>query len=251
MGGLKLGAIAALIVLVAGLLGGCTTWRSVEGPGAGARLPLEEHPALSSDGGDAFVVLYSGDGGAAGGNRAIARALAARGTPTVAVDSLAYFWTGRRAEAAAKDLAALVEHYAGAWGRPKVVLAGYSFGGSALPGIAARLPATVRTRVRAVVLVAPRDYVEMTLRPHSWFNIRPRRAKAMAPDIAALGAVRVVCVAGEQDELAACPRLPAGLVEAKSLKGGHKFAGDFGAVAAIIAGEAAPAQAAVSAPPSP
>ena len=65
----------------------------------------------------------------------------------------------------------------------------------------------------------------MTLRPHSWFNIRPRRAKAMAPDIAALGAVRVVCVAGEQDELAACPRLPAGLVEAKSLKGGHKFAG--------------------------
>jgi type IV secretory pathway VirJ component len=237
-------ALALSILLTAAALGGCATWSTVDGGTTGAaRAPVEEHTVLPGTAGDAFVVLYSGDGGASGGTRAIAKALAARGTPTVTVDSLSYFWSHKSPAQAAADLAVIIEHYAQAWGRPRVVLTGYSFGGSALPGIVGNLAGPARDRVRAIVLVAPRDYVEMTLRPHSWLNIRPPHAHVMADDIRALGDVRVVCVHGETDGLAACPRLPAGMVEAHELPGGHTFAGDFGGVASIIAGEAQPAQA--------
>ncbi|HZZ34273.1 MAG TPA: AcvB/VirJ family lysyl-phosphatidylglycerol hydrolase, partial [Caulobacteraceae bacterium] len=138
----------------------------------------------------------------------------------------------------AAELAALIAHYKAAWGARRIVLAGYSFGGSALPAIARRLPAEAWKQIRSLVLIAPRDYVELTLRPHSWLDIKPPHAPPLTADLQALPGVRVVCVYGEKDRLAACPRLPAGMVEAHKLPGGHKFDGDYADVAAIMAREA-------------
>lgn len=222
--------------LCAAALSACASYRDIE-PGGGLRMPVEEHPAAGG-GGDTLVVLYSGDGGSRGGNRKISADLAARGVPVVDVDSLAYFWRKRSIAKDAAELEALIDHYAQVWHASKVVLAGYSFGGSALPLIAGALPASVWKRVRSVVLIAPRDYVELTLRPHSWINIKPPHAPPLEADLRALGNARVVCVYGEKDGLAACPRLPAGLVEVRKLAGGHTFGGHYAPVAAILEGEA-------------
>jgi type IV secretory pathway VirJ component len=228
----------ALLALAAAPLAACATFRDIgDVPGARVRMPVEEHPALGG-GADAFVVIYSGDGGSRGGNRVISADLAARGVAVVDIDSLSYFWRSRPAARAAKDLAAVIDHYARVWHANQVVLAGYSFGGSALPAIARELPAQARSRVRAMILIAPRDYVELTLRPHSWINIKPAHAPPLTADLETFRRTRVVCIYGEKDGLAACPRLPPGLAEPHKLPGGHKFDGDYAAVAALVEAEA-------------
>jgi type IV secretory pathway VirJ component len=233
------GKLSRIVVALAlSMLAACATYRSV-GPDPGrpaARLPIEEHPAQG--GGDTFVVLYSGDGGSSGGNRQISNDLAARGVPVVDIDSLAYFWRERTEGGMATDLTAVIEHYASKWGRQRVVLAGYSFGGSAIPVLAGDLPQAERARVRSVVMIAPRDYVELLLEPHSWINIRPRHARPIVPALRALAWTRLVCVYGEHDGLAACPRLPAGLTENHRMTGGHTFGHDYAQVAAVLEAEA-------------
>jgi len=230
------------LLVAAAPLAACAAYSDIgpaPGEAAARRMPVQAHDARTG-GGNTFVILYSGDGGASGGNRAISNDVAARGVPVVEVDSLAYFWRSRPIEAAAADLEALIAHYAAQWRARHVVLAGYSFGGSALPGIVRRLPDALRAKIRSVVLIAPRDYVEMTLRPHSWINIRPPHARPLIGDLKPLAGTRLVCVYGEKDKLAACPRLPTGLAEVHRLPGGHKFDGDYAGVGAILAAEARP-----------
>src|ERR1700722_16635195 len=108
-----------------------------------SHLPLVEVPASAADG-DTFVVLYSGDSGWTGTPQGFSTALAEAGEPVVGIDALRYFLRPHSPQAAAADLAAVIEHYAAAWSRPRVILVGYSFGADSLPLIVEQLPAEER-----------------------------------------------------------------------------------------------------------
>jgi type IV secretory pathway VirJ component len=209
--------------------------RAAYDPGSLARRMglRESEPAQRR--GDAFVVLYSGDGGQSRGDRAIARALADDGLPVVDVNSLAYFWKRRTPGEAAADLAAVITQYSRTLGTAHVVVAGFSFGASAAPLIVGALPTPMRPQVRAVVLVGPRDYAELVVRPNSWLNIRGASAQPLAPTLAGVAWTRVVCVYGTKDRLQACTKLPGRSVTPVELAGGHHFGRAYGAVAAVIA----------------
>src|SRR5262245_32540064 len=72
--------------------------------------PLVEVP--SNLPGDAFVVLYSGDGGWAQADCEFSHRLAAKGLPVVGVNSVRYFTKARTPEAAAVDLSRTIDLYA-------------------------------------------------------------------------------------------------------------------------------------------
>src|SRR3954462_15321721 len=107
-----LAAVAAVVALSTGAQAKVSVVRDVCDKNLPARLmagPFVETGAAK--GGDAFVVLYSGDGGWAKADCEFAHLLAQRGLPVVGVNSVRYFAKGRTPEAAAADLARLSDEY--------------------------------------------------------------------------------------------------------------------------------------------
>jgi len=207
-----------------------------------AHLPLVEVPPAAGAG-DTFVVLYSGDSGWGATAQGFSAELAVAGEPVVGVDSLRYFMRRRAPKAAAADLAAIVEHYAGTWDRPKVILVGYSFGADSLPLIVEQLPAEARARVRLMVLISPADRADMVFSGLSWLNLTLPGARPLAPALLTLGPIPAVCIRAEHDPRAACDRFAPWAIASVRLPGWHRYRGQYQAVARIIlssAGLAAP-----------
>jgi type IV secretory pathway VirJ component len=200
-------------------------------PGASAArlagLPLIEVPVASH--GDTLAVFYSGDGGWAGIDRGLAQGFVKAGVPVVGYDSLRYFWTKRSPQAAADDLAAVIRHYQAAWGKQRVILAGYSFGADALPVIVQHLPADLRGQVRIVALLGTDATGELEFHPGDWLDVGGKDTYPIAPVLGSLKDVPMVCVYGSQEHGDACPSFPAG-VRKIGLPGDHHFNGDYDAV---------------------
>lgn len=197
-----------------------------------AALPLVELPASGQS--DTMAVFYSGDGGWAGIDKGLASGFSKVGAPVVGYDSLRYFWNRRSPDEAAADLGAVMRHYMAAWGKTKVVLVGYSFGADALPTIVAHLPLDLRTHVRLVALLGLDTDGELEFHPTDWLDQNGPTAYPIAPVLAKLKGVPVVCLYGDQEEDAACPTFAAGLVRPIRLSGGHHFNGDYESVGAAI-----------------
>lgn len=210
-------------------------------------LPLTEVPAGAQAGGandadgtdDLFVVFLSGDGGWADLDRSVADMMAARGAPVVGWNSLRYFWEERPPPEAAADLARVIEAYAREWKRGRVLLVGYSFGADVLPFMIARLPAQSRARVAGFVSIAGSRAAEFQFSTADWFT-DASSGMAVAPMLAKLAPLPMLCVYGAQDAGSVCPIVPAGAVRSLPLPGGHHIGGDFGAVIAPALALAAP-----------
>lgn len=192
-----------------------------------AGLPLVEVPVASQ--GDTLAVFYSGDGGWAGIDRGLAQGFVKAGVPVVGYDSLRYFWTKRSPQAAADDLAAVIRHYQASWGKQRVILAGYSFGADALPVIVQHLPADLRGQIRIVALLGADATGELEFHPGDWLDVSGKETYPIAPVLASLKGLPVVCVYGSQEHDDACPTFPAE-VRKIGLPGDHHFNGDYEAV---------------------
>ena len=114
-----------------------------------------------------------------------------------------------------------------------MVLAGYSFGAEALPGLWPYLPPEVRSHVRAVVMMGPSNTMEMVIRPWSLLNIDSAGAVPLKPLLAGVVGPRVTCIYGAADKVSDCPKLlpPAQLL---AVPGGHHFNGDYPAVTRAV-----------------
>jgi len=196
-----------------------------------ASLPLVEVPVASR--GDTLAVFYSGDGGWASIDRGLAQGFVEAGVPVVGYDSLRYFWTKRSPQAAADDLAAVIRHYQAAWGKQRVILAGYSFGADALPIIVQHLPTDLRGRVRVVALLGADATGELEFHPGDWLDVSGKDTYPIAPVLASLKDVPMVCVYGAEEHDDACPTFP-GVVRKVGLPGDHHFNGDYSAVGRVL-----------------
>jgi type IV secretory pathway VirJ component len=206
--------------------------------GVVADLPLTE--VLPQRHADRLAILLTGDGGWAGLDRELAARLAAAGVYVVGLNSLKYYWTARTPEQSAADVARVIEHYSAAWQAHEVLLIGYSFGADVLPFIVNRLPAELQRKVRAVSLLGPSHYASFEVRVADWLPGVTRGGAAIAPEIARMPAVPILCMygAGETDTL--CPELPASRVRVATIGRGHHFGGDYDAVAASVLAFSAP-----------
>jgi type IV secretory pathway VirJ component len=211
----------------------------VEARAGPAARPGGAHPA---DERQTFVILYTGDNGWQPGDKAFARGISDAGLPVLAIDSLRYFSRSPSRAQASRDLAQAIEAYAAVWGRPQVILAGYSFGADALLLLLDRLPPATRARIRGVALIAPGARSDLSLHPYTLFDLDKPTAAAMAPLLAGLRGLPATCIYAADDPGAACPRLPAALISPRTASGGHVFKGDRATVARMIAATGGPAR---------
>lgn len=195
-------------------------------------LPLVEVPAAGT--GDTFAVFVSGDGGWAGLDKDVAGALAAANVPVVGVDSLRYFWSERTPAGFAVDLDRIVRHYAAQWQRPNVVFIGFSQGADVLPAAINLLPASTAQTMRMTALLSVGERADYEFHVSNWIGGGGDDGLPIAPEVRKLPAARTLCVYGEDDDDALCPKLPAGTAQVVKLPGDHHFEGDYATLAKVI-----------------
>jgi type IV secretory pathway VirJ component len=185
---------------------------------------------------DLMVVFATGDGGWAEIDKRVCARLAAAGVPVVGWSSLKYYWTPRTPEAAAADLARILDRYSRTWGKRRFLLVGYSFGADVLPFLVNRLPAELRSRVALVGLLGLSENASFEFHVAGWLGV-DRGHHPTAPEVARLGTTPVLCLRGEDESDSACRLLHGAAVRTVTLPGGHHFGGDYEKIAdEILAG---------------
>ena len=207
-------------------------------------LPLVEVPATAAtDEGprrELMAVMLSGDGGWAELVREISKEIADHGIPVVGLDCLKYFWTRRTPEGAARDLAAILNHYLGAWGKEKVILIGYSLGADVLPFLVNRLPAALDARIDLIALLGPGGRAEFEFHLVNWLGVLPADTRPTLPEVRKLGGKKIACIFGEKEKESLCRSLDSSLAELISFPGGHHFGRNYRGVAGKILSLEAP-----------
>jgi len=191
-------------------------------------LPVQEVHASGS--GQEFALLITGDGGWAGLDQELAARLAAHGVPTVALNSLKYFWTERTPDETARDVARVLRHYFAAWNRQRVLLIGYSFGADVLPFVVNRLPPELRTRVASMSLLGIDAHASFEVRIADWVG-GDEGGPPTRPELTEVTQVPVLCIYGEGEQDSICPGLPEKTVAREQIGKGHHFSGEYATLA--------------------
>jgi type IV secretory pathway VirJ component len=197
-------------------------------------LSLVEVPAQGGGGGSLLAVILTGDGGWAEIDKGIAAGLASAGVPVVGWSSLRYYWTPRTPDGAAADLARIVEHYGSAWGKPRVLLVGYSFGADVLPFLVNRLPPSIRARVAGVALLGLSEGAAFQFHFSGWLGAAGGGSRL--PTVPEVDRLRVpaLCIAGTDEKDSACHSVRASSARVLEVAGGHHFGGDYAGLARMI-----------------
>ena len=202
-------------------------------------LGLVEVPASSDAERSSMAVVLTGDGGWAEIDKRMAAGLAAAGVPVVGWSSLRYYWKPRTPEAAAGDLARIIEHYSASWKKERVLLVGYSFGADVLPFLVNRLPAQALARIRSVSLLGLSDTAAFAFHVSSWLGGGGDTRHPTAPEVARM-TVPVTCVHGTDERDSACLALKGPHVRILPVGRGHHFGGNYERLVELILGSATP-----------
>jgi len=232
--------IARLSLLVAALLPSALAAQAVAPAPADASvhgLPLIEIPTRRS--GDALAVFLTGDGGFAELDKQIAQVLADSGIAVVALDTRAYLWQHRTPEETARDVARVARHYAEAWHRERIILAGYSHGADILPFAADRLPTDVASHVSLLAMLGLGTGASFQF--HFADLLRDIRRKTDLPILPELQKLRghpMLCIYGTEEDNSGCRDADSTLIARHPLPGDHHFDRAYATIAGIIAAAA-------------
>jgi type IV secretory pathway VirJ component len=196
-------------------------------------LGLVEVPASGGADRGVMAVILTGDGGWADIDKSVAAGLAAAGVPVVGWSSLRYYWTPRTPEAAATDLAQIVERYSAAWRKERVLLVGYSFGADVLPFLVNRLPTPTRARIRSVSLLGLSDRADFEFHVSNWLGGGADMRHLTAPEVARM-TVPATCVHAIDERDSGCLGLKGTRVRLVAVGSGHHFGGDYRRLVELI-----------------
>ena len=185
-------------------------------------LPVVEivSPSASSE---ILAIIISGDGGWNGLDRRLGKRLAERGVSVVGLDSKLYFATARSPHGASRDVARLLRHYLGAWGKERAMLIGYSRGADVLPFIAAHLPADLRSHVALVAIVGSDGFAQFE---NGTADQPDTRTLEVLPEILTLRGMNPICVYGVHEAKSVCTDLDPDQAGVLARPGDHAFRND-------------------------
>lgn len=186
---------------------------------------------------DTFALLISGDGGWAGIDKEVAASLSAKGVTVIGLDSLRYFWAPRTPDSVAKDVDRILRYYLATLKKSRALLIGYSQGADVLPFALNRLPATTRAQIALSAVMGLSDNALFEFHLSNWVGNTDEGIPTL-PEVARVhnivGAMPVLCIYGQDDGEALCPKLDPQQFRIVKLKGGHHFGGDYDRVAQEI-----------------
>jgi type IV secretory pathway VirJ component len=179
-----------------------------------------------------LAVFMSGDGGWAKIDRTISGRLAERGITVIGIDSRTYLSKPRTPDGTARDVARVLRYYLGTDDTTRVALVGYSRGAELVPFVANRLPRDLRRRLALVAMLAPSETASFSFH---WTDLvsdghRPTDLP-LAPEIATLQDVRLLCVYGAKERDSLCRSGDPAVLHSVARPGNHHFDRDYDPVA--------------------
>jgi type IV secretory pathway VirJ component len=185
---------------------------------------------------DKFGILISGDGGWWSLDKMVAEVLASHGAPVVGISSYKYFPAHHTPDTTAADMTRILRHYMREWKKEKIILIGYSLGAEIIPFVATRLPEDLRSKVIAIVMIAPSKETEFEFHATDWVHTPSDRSTyPVQPEIEKLyGGAKLICTTSDGDSDCICGKLDATKVKVISRPGGHHYGGDFKGIADAI-----------------
>jgi type IV secretory pathway VirJ component len=191
---------------------------------------LETKPTMNT-----MAIIYSGDGGWRDLDKEVGGVLQSKGIPVIGVDSLRYFWSERKPQETADDLARIIETYRHQWKIKHVLLIGYSFGADLLPATYNLLPDDDKARVAQISLLALSREVDYEVSVTGWLGVAGGGDSGDSiKDIAKIDPKLIQCVYGTDEDDDPCPTLKDKGVETIAIDGGHHFDEDYEALAERI-----------------
>lgn len=174
-----------------------------------------------------FLIFFSGDGGWASLDQALADGLKDRGVATIGWSSLRYFWHEKTADQINGDLNGILAALK-PYGVP-IYAGGYSFGAEVLPVALQHGPPDVRKSLAGLLLVGPGPNATFEINPLDWVRASEKsRENRVDAAVAALSPLETVCVSGAEDDETICRELAKlGNAETVLLPGAHHFAGEY------------------------
>lgn len=196
-------------------------------------IPIVEIRDPTAPPSDAFIVMFSGDGGWAELDNEVSHRLAAQGLPVVGISSLRYFWSERKPDAIAADVARIVAHYSRAWNKPRFILAGFSFGADVVPFVATPLARKAPAPLAGLVMLSPSRSASFVFHIAGWVGDNPGTARTK-PEIEKIKDLPIVCIYGTEEDGSLCPPLDAPNVTKIEIPGDHHFDEDYAAAAQAV-----------------
>jgi type IV secretory pathway VirJ component len=192
-------------------------------------LPLEYRWASGEP--SAYVIFFSGDGGWATLDEAVATHLASRGIAVVGLSSLRYFWR----EKTAAHVAEVLRNLVAAVGKP-VFVGGYSFGAEVISVALREWPASERAAIGGLVLIGPGLSASFEIDPLDWIRTPSENPATRVAPAVRDAMLPTLCVMGAQESDTACRALETvRSVRVISLPGSHHFDGNYTEIADRIA----------------
>lgn len=185
---------------------------------------------------DTMAIIYSGDGGWRDIDSEIAAYFQQEGLPVIGVDSLRYFWSARKPQETADDLARIINTYTKRWKVKHVMLVGFSFGADITPPVYNLLPDNLRQKINQVSLLSMSQASDFEISVTGWLGAKGSGAGGdPTKEIAKMPAGLVQCLYGADDEEDdGCHLLDPKKADVVKLEGGHHFDGDYEALAKLL-----------------
>jgi type IV secretory pathway VirJ component len=182
---------------------------------------------------DAFVIVYSGDGGWAEFTDELAAGFNNIKLPVVGINSMRYFWKAKTPDQGAKDLERIIRFYSLKWGAKKVHLLGFSFGAGVLPFFVRRLPESVQKQVGKIVLLAPYRKADFEFFLTDWF-FDDDRGLDVLPEVKKLS-IQPLCVYPSDEKLVSlCTQDSTAPLKSVELPGDHHFGNEIDKVVKAV-----------------
>lgn len=102
-----------------------------------------------------LVVYISGDGGMNSFTNSLIKSLNKKGYAVLALDAKDYFWHKKDPQEFASAMSTSINNYLNNKKRNSFIVLGYSFGADVSPFLATRLPSSLRSKCKNVVLLSP------------------------------------------------------------------------------------------------
>lgn len=197
-------------------------------------LPVVEVPATGNSGDSStLAIIMSGDGGWAGLDQDVAKALTARGIPVVGLDSLRYYWTPRKPDGVAADVDKLVRYYLAHWQRKRALLVGYSQGADVMPFVLNRLPDATRSKIALGAALGLGTRAAFEFHVTNWVQ-DDSSGLPILPEVQRISGVPFLCIYGADEKDSLCPQLDPKRFKVVAMKGGHHFGGNYDELAGAI-----------------
>jgi type IV secretory pathway VirJ component len=197
-------------------------------------LPLVEVRGATHTG--TLAVFLSGDGGWADIDKKIGEVLAQRGIDVIGFDNRAYLrGKTRTPDGTGEDVARTAAAYLARWNDQRLVLIGYSRGADLLPFAAARLPASLRSQLALVAMLALQERASFKYRFSDLWSTHSRPTDIpIRPELERLRGANMMCVYGHDEAESLCRKVDTALVHPEVRPGKHHFDGDYQAIASLI-----------------